>query len=249
MVLGILSAIAACPAIVGTTEAVRQGQKAQAKDRHRGQKTNLVIKLPAPNAYSRKFEGALVVLKDNKLYVQHPESKFPPGSVHPFAGYYLPYPSNQSKWIGAGYKGEGLVSTINDENHLNWVYVDRRTHEAKYGVRADAEANCTGPWDCTEVDKRLIFEGWEGFILVQEDEKEDLWCLYFDRFDDGLSSEGRIGDFEATGSPRRMLEVQLVRQEMPKDFDMAQEERVERLRALAGKQKEQQENGLVNGGS
>ncbi|WWD06126.1 hypothetical protein V865_004211 [Kwoniella europaea PYCC6329] len=245
MVLGILSAVAACPAIVGTTEAVRHGQKAQAKEAHRGQKVNMIARLPTPiPGYSEKFEGSLVVLKDNKLYIQHAQSKFPPNSVHPFAGYYLPYPSNQNKWAGAGYKGEGLVSTINEQNHLNWIYVDRDTHEIKYGVKQDAEGHCCGPWDCTSVDKRMTFEGWEGFIAVEEDEREDIWALYFDRFDDGLSSDGLIGDFESTGKQVRMLEVQLIRKERQKDFEMAQEERVERIRAMKGKQKEQQEQGL-----
>ncbi|WRT63555.1 uncharacterized protein IL334_000460 [Kwoniella shivajii] len=245
MVLGILSAVAACPAIVGTTEAVRHGQKAQAKEVHRGQKVNLVVRLPVPVAgYSEKFEGSLIVLKENKVYIQHAQSRFPPYSVHPFAGYYLPYPANQNKWAGAGYKGEGLVSTINEENHLNWLYVDRNTHEVKYGIRAEAEVHCTGPWDCTSVDRRMTFEGWEGFVGVQVDEEENLWALHFDRHDDGLSSEGLIGDLEGTGAQRRMLEVQLVRKERQKDFEMACEERVERLRAIKGKQKEQQEEEL-----
>ncbi|WWC57864.1 uncharacterized protein I303_100399 [Kwoniella dejecticola CBS 10117] len=245
MVLGILSAVAACPAIIGTTEAVRHGQKAQAKEAHRGQKVNMIVKLPTPiPGYTENFEGALIVLKDNKVYIQHAQSTFPADSVHPFAGYYLPYPSNQNKWAGAGYKGEGLVSTINDANQLNWIYVDRDTHELKYGVKADVEAHCAGPWDCTAVDKRMTFEGWEGFIAVQVDAKEDIWALYFDRFDDGLSSNGLIGDFEETGKQVRMLEVQLVRKERMKGFDMACEERVERIRAMRGKQKEEQEAGL-----
>ncbi|WWC85570.1 uncharacterized protein L201_000434 [Kwoniella dendrophila CBS 6074] len=246
MVLGILSAVAACPAIIGTTEAVRHGQKAQAKEAHRGQKVNLVVGLPTPVAgYSEKFEGALVVLKNNKVYIQHSGSPLPPYSVHPFAGYYLPYPSNQNKWAGAGYKGEGLVSTINEENHLNWLYIDRNTYELKYGIRKDAEENYTGPWDCTSIDKRLTFEGWEGFIAVQENPDLDLWSIYFDRQDDGLSSPGKIGDYhESTGKQIRMLEIQLIRKERPKNFEMACEERIERIRAIRGEQREQEESSL-----
>ncbi|WWC67068.1 uncharacterized protein I206_100975 [Kwoniella pini CBS 10737] len=241
MVLGILSAVAACPAIIGTTEAVRHGQKAQAKEAHRGQKVNMIVKLPtAVPGYTEKFDGALIVLKDNKLYIRHSQSTFPPDSIHPFAGYYLPYPSNQTKWAGAGYKGEGLVSTINEANQLNWIYVDRNTHELKYGIKTDVENHCAGPWDCTSIEKRMTFESWEGFIAVQEDSNKDIWSLYFDRFDDGLSSNGLIGD----GRQIRMLEIQLIRKERVKGFDMACEERVERIRAMRGKQKEQQEEGL-----
>lgn len=67
MVLGLISAIAACPAIVGTTEAVRHGQRANARERHRGEKCNLVVELPVKNAYCGTFDGALVVLKDGKV--------------------------------------------------------------------------------------------------------------------------------------------------------------------------------------
>lgn len=67
MVLGLISAIAACPAIVGTTEAVRHGQRANARERHRGEKCNLVVELPIKNAYSSLLDGALVVLKNGKV--------------------------------------------------------------------------------------------------------------------------------------------------------------------------------------
>jgi hypothetical protein len=44
---------------------------------------------------------------------------------------------------------------------MNWVYVDKETHEVKYGVRADAQPNLTGPFNCTRQDRRLNFDGWE----------------------------------------------------------------------------------------
>jgi hypothetical protein len=114
---------------------------------------------------------------------------------HPFAGYYLPYPDT---------KYEGLVSTIMDEAPImNWIYVDRDTYEVKYGVRADAQPNVTGPFDCTRQDRRLILEGWEGFVAVEEE--DGLWALYFDFDDDGL--KGKVG------SERMVLEVELTRRE------------------------------------
>jgi hypothetical protein len=72
MVFGILTAVAACPAIVGTTEAIRQGQKSNAREEHRGRKSHLVIKLPQKNIYSSKFDGAKVVLKDKKVWLYFP---------------------------------------------------------------------------------------------------------------------------------------------------------------------------------
>ena len=67
MVLGILTAVAACPAIIGTTEAVRQGQKKNAKEKHRGQKANLVVSCPNRSSHSAQIEGGLVVLRNNKV--------------------------------------------------------------------------------------------------------------------------------------------------------------------------------------
>ncbi|WWD16944.1 hypothetical protein CI109_101376 [Kwoniella shandongensis] len=245
MVFGLLTAIAACPAIIGTTEAVQQGQKANAREQHRGQKTNMMVKLPGANQYSSKFDGALIVLNDNKLYIEHTDSCFPPDSTYPFSGYYLPYPRNQSRWKAAGWKGEGLVTAINEQQMLNWVYVDAETHEVKYGTRVQAQHHHTGPWDCTKLNRRVIFEGWEGFVAVQEDAEKDLWALYFDKDDDGLTGQGKIGDVSTTGKRKRMLVVQLVRVEMEKTSYDAMEERQARLRTIAAKQKELEENQLI----
>lgn len=62
-----------------------------------------------------------------------------------------------------------------------------------------------GPWNCTKVDKRMIFEGWEGFMAVKEE--KDTWALYFDREDDGLKEKVK---------GKQMVEVELVRKERRK---------------------------------
>ena len=67
MVLGILTAIAACPAIIGTTEAVRQGQKKSAKDKHRGAKSNLIVSCSSTSRGSVEINGGAVVLRNNKV--------------------------------------------------------------------------------------------------------------------------------------------------------------------------------------
>lgn len=68
MVLGLLTAIAACPAIIGTTEAVRQGQNKNAKEKHRGQKSNLIARCPNSKSSKRsQVDGRLVVLRENKV--------------------------------------------------------------------------------------------------------------------------------------------------------------------------------------
>lgn len=135
-----------------------------------------------------------------------------------------------------------MVTTINEDNMLNWAYVDADTYELKHGIRVEAQDHLTGPWDCTQIGRRVTFEGWEGFVLVQEDEEKDLWALYFDKDDDGLAGEGKVGDVQANGGKRkRMLEVQLVRTEMEKTRYDALMERRERIQALQAKTKEQQE--------
>lgn len=130
-----------------------------------------------------------------------PSAEFPDGRPedHPFAGYFLPYPDKN--W---GRAGEGMVSTISDDPpQLNWIYIDKDTHEVKYGDRLTSEPHVVGPWDVTKVDRRVTFEGWEGFMAVRYGPKE--WALYFDRDDDGL--KGIIGEEMST------MEVMLVRRE------------------------------------
>ena len=69
MVLGILTSIAACPAIIGTTEAVRQGQAQNKREQHRGQKTNLVATCTKNSSQSGQINGGLIVLKNNKVSI------------------------------------------------------------------------------------------------------------------------------------------------------------------------------------
>jgi len=219
MVLGIITAIAACPAIVGTTEAVRQGQHKNAKEKHRGAKTNLVV-----SCVNSEIDGRPVVLRDGRLFITTRTAtagvKRLPG--HPFAGYFLPYP--EQDW---GRRGEGLVSTISDDPpQLNWIFVDELSHAVRYGPKVEAQGHIVGPWDCTRIDKRVTLEGWEGFVAVEEveylDELEDKdndpggwdekgerksWALYFDRDDDGL-----VTKIEGW----RIFEVELIRKERRK---------------------------------
>jgi hypothetical protein len=67
MVFGIITAIAACPAIIGTNEAVMQGQKQNAREKHRGLKSNLVANCDATSRYASVINGAAVVLENSKV--------------------------------------------------------------------------------------------------------------------------------------------------------------------------------------
>ena len=145
-----------------------------------------------------------------KLYIDVPEDKaleFEKPSGHLFAGYFLAHPEHN--W---GWQGEGLVSTIMDDPpQLNWIYVDKDSHEIKYGTKVEARDHLVGPWNCTSVDRRMTFEGWEGFMAVKE---ENEWALYFDCEDNGL--KGRV-------SGKRMLEIELTRKERKKSKEYAED--------------------------
>lgn len=56
----------------------------------------------------------------------------------------------------------------------------------------------------TPIDRRLTFDGWEGFTVVEE--KEGEWSLYFDVDDDGLAEKVDI--------KTRIMEVELSRKEL-----------------------------------
>lgn len=119
---------------------------------------------------------------------------------HLFAGYFFPFPD--IKWSG---KGDGFVTTIADDPpQLNWVYVDIETFEIKYGLKKDVEGHLVGPWNCTPIDKRLTFDGWEGFMVVEVE--KGLWQLYYDVNDDGLE--------DVVPPEQRIMEVELTRKEM-----------------------------------
>jgi hypothetical protein len=133
---------------------------------------------------------------------EDPETERPNEKGHLFAGYFFPYPDK--KW---GARGDGYVTTIADDPpQLNWVYVDKDTYEVKYGLRADSEGHLVGPWNCSPVDKRLTFDGWEGFTVVETEKDSDCWQLYFDVDDDGL--EGKVP------LDKRIMEIELTRKEM-----------------------------------
>lgn len=194
MVLPILIALIAAPALLGTQEAIRQSQSKEKREEHRARRCNLIASCVKSSLRSREINGRPIVLRDGKLWVDTGTSDGSPYG-HPYAGYYLPYPDSAH---------EGLVTTITDVAPImNWVYVDKDSHEVKYGVRLDAQPHLTGPFDCTRQDRRLTFDGWEGWCAVEE--APGRWALYFDRDDDGLRTKVAEGT--------RVLELELSRKE------------------------------------
>ncbi|TEA19003.1 hypothetical protein C8034_v009441 [Colletotrichum sidae] len=187
--------VVAFSAVFGMAEAIRHTQSQARRKEHRSRKNNLLIRCRKSTRYSPDIEGKHVVLSGDKLFVDtglDPDSAF----GFPFTGYFLPYPESQYA---------GLVSMICEEPPImNWIYVDRDTHEVKFGTRPYAQPNLTGPFDCTRQDKRLTFAGWEGFYVVKTG---DFWALYFDVEQDGLKAK--------LGEVITALAVDLVRVEMP----------------------------------
>ena len=194
MVLSILIATIVAPGLLGSQEAIRQSQSKEKREEHRARRCNLIATCVKSSHRSREIDGRQVVLRNGKLWIDTgTEDGSPLG--HPYAGYYLPYPDTSY---------EGLVTTITDVAPImNWVYIHKETGEAKYGVRADAQPHLTGPFDCTRQDRRLTFDGWEGWCAVEQ--APGLWGLYFDLDDDGLKSRVAPGT--------RVLEIELSRKE------------------------------------
>lgn len=189
-----LIAIITAPGLLGSQEAIRQSQTQEKREEHRARRCNLIATCVKSSIRSREINGRPVVLRKGKLWIDT-GTEDGAHSGHPYAGYYLPYPDS---------KHEGLVTTITDVAPImNWIYVDKETHEVKYGVRLDAQPNLTGPFDCTRQDRRLTFDGWEGFCAVEEE--SGIWALYFDVSDDGLQSKIPSGT--------RVLEIELSRKE------------------------------------
>ena len=152
------------------------------------------------------MNGRPIVLRDGKLWIDAGTKDGTP-SGHLYAGYYLPYPDS---------KHEGLVTIITDVAPImNWVYVNRATHEVQYGVRVDAQPNLTGPFDCTRQDRRLTLDGWEGWCAVEE--QPGLWALYFDVNDDGLKGKispgTKVFEVELSRKEKRFQKEEAVRQQ------------------------------------
>ncbi|KAJ4982923.1 hypothetical protein SVAN01_11590 [Stagonosporopsis vannaccii] len=201
MVLGILIAAITAPGLLGSQEAIRQGQSKDKREEHRARRCNLIASCLKTSSRSREINGRSVVLRNGKLWIETTSEGGEPFG-HMYAGYYLPYPDT---------KYEGLVTTITDVAPImNWVYIDKETYEVKYGVRADAQPNLTGPFDCTRQDRRLTFDGWEGWCAVEE--YEGYWSLYFDVDDNGLKQKIEPGI--------RVLELELSRKEKKFKKDM-----------------------------
>ncbi|KAK1964009.1 hypothetical protein LY78DRAFT_613185 [Colletotrichum sublineola] len=181
---------------VGASEGIKASMARSRREEHRSRKNNLVVHCPKSSQFSPYLERRQVVLSGNRLFVDTGTAHDVPFG-HPFEGYYLPYPESRFS---------GLVSTITHEAPImNWIFVDPVTYQLRFGNRAAADGNVTGPWECTRQDRRLTLCGWEGFCAVLEE--SGIWGLYFDFDGDGLQKK-----FDGDG--RIVIEIELLRKEM-----------------------------------
>jgi hypothetical protein len=101
---------------------------------------------------------------------------------------------------------------------LNWIYVDTKTRELRYGNRTESKPHLVGSWKWTtgededddgdpdEEPGGLTLGGDEKYVLVEpeKENKEGRWEIRWDAKDDGLKDMDDIND-------RRVLRVSLER--------------------------------------
>ncbi|KAF7954851.1 hypothetical protein BTUL_0054g00460 [Botrytis tulipae] len=184
-----LMLVNAIPTVIGTAEALDVQKKEDLAQKHKA-KFFMTANFALDGKAAHEKE-AQVVLRDNRMYLNHPDA---PKEGHRFCGYYFMYPGTEE---------HGLVSTIQDNPPmLNWIYVDSNTLEVRYGGRADTVGNLAHPWEWSEDEVNLTLEEDEGFVAVEVE--PGLWQIYFDR----------NGDFSGLPTGKKIQEVCLLRRMM-----------------------------------
>ncbi|KAJ9653167.1 hypothetical protein H2198_007629 [Neophaeococcomyces mojaviensis] len=187
MVLGILSLAATVP-LLATSTVQLQNTAQETRDGNgstiSSTKTNKCHIKVVPSArmstdVKSTVKDRRLILKDGLVKLSAQNDEKPPH--HKVTAYFLPFPNTTY---------DGLVTTIDDMNMLNWVYISKDTYQVTYGTRAVAEQHLTGPMGLTlmaDGDSRIIMEGWDGFMAVEDGDGE--WSLYFDKDSDGLADK------------------------------------------------------------
>jgi hypothetical protein len=69
MVVGLITAIAAGPAIFGTSEGIRIGQSRDKRDEARGRRCNLIVNCSSQSQHANELNGRQVVLLNEKVWL------------------------------------------------------------------------------------------------------------------------------------------------------------------------------------
>ncbi|OAL40694.1 hypothetical protein AYO20_00430 [Fonsecaea nubica] len=196
MVLSLVTLAATVPLIATSTiQLQEQSQRKQEESELELKREKCHLNGRATKRMSAKrreqFQDMRVVLDDGSLFLE-PKAV---SQKHAFTGYFLPYPDRSY---------DGIVTTINAENMLNWIFINKDTYRLQYGIRAEAQPQWTGPMTLVPgqalEEWRIAFNGWEGFVAVQEG--DERWAIYFDKNDNGLA-----GKVEGNA----VVEIELVR--------------------------------------
>ncbi|KAI0602085.1 hypothetical protein F4775DRAFT_538227 [Biscogniauxia sp. FL1348] len=184
--LGLIT-IGAIPTVIGVAEAIdaQKKQNQQAKERI---KFHLTAKFSHDG--TSPPQTAYVVLKDNKLYLDHPAR---PVAGYRFNGFYFGYPCPEQH--------QGLVSPIADDPPmLHWIYVDKDSGLLCHGSRKETVDHLIGPWSWTEDEEYLTLEGEQYFVAVENE--DGTWNVYHDK----------NGDLDEALAPREVVDIELHRE-------------------------------------
>jgi hypothetical protein len=214
--------ITAIPVVTAVSESVSEQKKVNAEAANETRMSKFYIDIFCEGDTKNEVHGGMIVLKHDKVWLtpKDPTAGLPlplkDGSKpHPFSGFYIMYPDD-SRVPGE----RGLVSTISDDPPmLNWIYIDNDTFELKYGNRTQSIEHVVGPWDWTEDEVGVTLDDFEGFVAVEEEEREDglKWAIYYDRWDDDFGNGRKVGD-------KRRLQCSLERRLLPEELRKAQED-------------------------
>lgn len=205
--------VVAIPVVTGVAEGVehQKKQNEEAANETRMVKFNTLVTCDSKDELAEEINNGILVVRHDKVWILPRDDNYKPvppegvtfdPPIHAFAGFYIQYP-DENRFPPE----RGLVSTISEDPPvLNWIYCDRDTYELRYGNRTQSISHHVGEWDWTEDEMRLTFEGWEGFVAVDEwygADSEDStpagreglrWAVYVDRDDNGLKGRRRGRD-------------------------------------------------------
>jgi len=230
--------VVAIPVVTGIAQGVehQKKQNEEAANESRMWKFNCLVSCESDDEIAQEeLNNAILVVRHDKIWVVPrnadnkpvPPVKCTTPELHAFAGFYIQYP-DENRFPPE----RGLVSTITeDPPMLNWIYCDKETYELRYNNRTGSMEHHVGVWDWSEDETRLTFEGWEGFVAIDEWDGEDedfttpwgkeglRWAVYFDKDDNGL--KGRHKD-------RDMFEIALTRRIQSAEEQLKQNEAAEK---------------------
>ncbi|KAL4934524.1 S-adenosylmethionine-dependent methyltransferase [Aspergillus undulatus] len=197
MVIGLLT-ITAIPTVTGISLGCSEQRKQNSRedDERRMAKFYTDVDCTEDVEEADELDGMRVVLRDNKAYIDDPLPQKRSTPAHAGTAFFINYPEPDHLKEQGIKRGDGLVTTIQDNPPmLNWLYVDKDTHELKYGNRTQSCEHVPAPWDWRDQETTIILEKRRGFYAVKEDDGN--WAIYFDRDGDELEGvmkgQGRKG--------------------------------------------------------